>query len=147
MPWVSVSVDSTAAAGAVADGLVGHPIATRRWHREVTLPGLRAAEKESGRPEGACCLAPYVITSIQEKREHALRDAKHQIGFYFTTKLYHSILDLHGLSEVGRRCRAALRNFDLAAMADAIPDELVDEIAVLMQEALGEREALRAGRR
>ncbi|MGI9592164.1 MAG: LLM class flavin-dependent oxidoreductase, partial [Myxococcota bacterium] len=26
-------------AGLVADGLVGHPIATQRWHREVTLPG------------------------------------------------------------------------------------------------------------
>jgi alkanesulfonate monooxygenase SsuD/methylene tetrahydromethanopterin reductase-like flavin-dependent oxidoreductase (luciferase family) len=118
------------AAGAVADGLVGHPIATRRWHREVTLPGLRAAEKEEGRPEGACALAPYVLTSIQQDRELAIRDAKSQIGFYFTTRLYHSILDLHGMGDVGEKCRAALRSFDVNAMADAIPDALVDEIAI-----------------
>ena len=117
-------------AGAVADGLVGHPIATRRWHREVTLPGLRAAEKENDRPQGACVLAPYVLTSIHEDRDVAVADAKGQIGFYFTTRLYHSILDLHGLRAVGDACRAALRTFDIKAMAEAIPDELVDEIAI-----------------
>jgi probable F420-dependent oxidoreductase len=129
--WIAaVNRGMIAAAGAVADGLVGHPIATRRWHREVTLPGLRAAEKAAGRPEGACPLMPYVLTSIQEDRDLAVRDARSQIGFYFTTSLYHSILDLHGLREVGERCRAALRSFDLKAMAEAIPEALVEEIAI-----------------
>jgi alkanesulfonate monooxygenase SsuD/methylene tetrahydromethanopterin reductase-like flavin-dependent oxidoreductase (luciferase family) len=114
----------------VADGLVGHPIATRRWHREVTLPGLREAERAAGRPEGSCELVPYVMTSIQPTRELAVRDAKNQIGFYFTTELYHSILAHHGLREVGARCREALRRFDVKAMSEAIPDSLVDEIAI-----------------
>jgi alkanesulfonate monooxygenase SsuD/methylene tetrahydromethanopterin reductase-like flavin-dependent oxidoreductase (luciferase family) len=129
--WVAaVNRRMIATAGAVADGLVGHPIATRRWHREVTLPGLRAAESAAGREPGACALVPYVVTSIQPKREDAVRDAKCQIGFYFTTALYHSILDLHGLRGVGEACRAALRKFDVQAMAAAVPDSLVDEIAI-----------------
>ena len=129
--WVAaVNRGMIGAAGAVADGLVGHPIATRRWHREVTLPGLRAAEAKAGRASGACRLAPYVITSIQSSREHAVRDAKAQIGFYFTTEIYHSVLDLHGLREVGAACKAALKRFDFKAMAEAIPDALVDEIAI-----------------
>ncbi len=129
--WIAaVNRGMIASAGAVADGLVGHPIATRRWHREVTLPILRETEKKEGRDEGACALAPYVMTSIQENRDDAVRDAKNQIGFYFTTGIYHSILDLHGLREVGEKCRAALRSFDVKAMAAAIPDELVDEIAI-----------------
>jgi alkanesulfonate monooxygenase SsuD/methylene tetrahydromethanopterin reductase-like flavin-dependent oxidoreductase (luciferase family) len=129
--WVAaVNRGMVATAGAVADGLVGHPIATRRWHREVTLPGLRAAEQAAGRKPGACELAPYVVTSIQPNRDDAVRDAKCQIGFYFTTELYHSVLDLHGLREVGQKCRAALRSFDVRAMAEAVPDALVDEIAV-----------------
>ena len=129
--WIAaVNRGMIAAAGAVADGLVGHPIATRRWHREVTLPGLRAAESAAGREAGACALAPYVLTSIQPRREDAVHDAKCQIGFYFTTSLYHSILDLHGLRAVGEACRAALRKFDIKAMAAAVPDALVDEIAI-----------------
>ena len=129
--WVAaVNRGMIAAAGAVADALVGHPIATRRWHREVTLPGLREAEGAAARPEGACALAPYVLTSIQPSRELALRDARSQIGFYLTTELYHAILDLHGLREVGARCREALRRMDVRAMAEAVPDALVDEIAI-----------------
>jgi alkanesulfonate monooxygenase SsuD/methylene tetrahydromethanopterin reductase-like flavin-dependent oxidoreductase (luciferase family) len=96
----------------------------------VTLPGLREAEEKAERAAGACALKPYVLTSIQPDRETAVRDAKGQIGFYFTTALYHSILELHGLREVGERCREALRRFDTAAMAQAIPDALVDEIAI-----------------
>ncbi len=129
--WIAaVNRGMIAAAGAVADGLVGHPIATRRWHREVTLPGLRDAERAAGRAEGACALAPYVMTSIQDDREQAVADAKSQIGFYFTTGIYHTILELHGLREVGDACRAALEKMDTKAMAAAVPDALVDEIAI-----------------
>jgi probable F420-dependent oxidoreductase len=118
------------AAGSRADALVGHPIATRRWHRERTLPALRAAESAAGRHTGACRLVPYVVTSLHPDRATALRDAKGQIGFYYTVSVYHSVLELHGLREVGEACRAALRRFDVRTMADAIPDELVDEIAI-----------------
>jgi probable F420-dependent oxidoreductase len=129
--WIAaVNRGMIATAGAVGDALVGHPIATRRWHAEVTLPGLRAAEKKAGRQQGACALAPYVLTSIQESREDAVRDAKAQIGFYYTTDLYHTILDLHGLREVGQACRAAFKKMDFKAMTEAVPDELVDEIAI-----------------
>ena len=71
-----------------------------------------------------------MITSIQEDREAAIADAKNQIGFYFTTGIYHSILDLHGMREVGEACRAALRTMDTKAMAAAVPDALVEEIAI-----------------
>ncbi len=129
--WVAaVNRGMIAAAGAVADALVGHPIATRRWHREVTLPGLRRAEERADREAGACKLAPYVVTSISDDRDQAIRDAKGQIGFYLTTELYHSVLDLHDMREVGQACRKALRSFDVAAMAAAVPDALVEEIAI-----------------
>ena len=129
--WIAaVNPRMVRVAGETADALVGHPIATRRWHREVTLPGLRAGETHAGRAPHACRLAPYILTSLAKTREAALQNAKPQIGFYFTTALYHSILKLHGLREVGVAARAALRKFDVRAMAAAIPDALVDEIAI-----------------
>ncbi len=129
--WLAaVNQQMMRAAGHVADGLVGHPIATRRWHRERTLPTLRAAEREAGRPEGACRLVPYVLTSLHRDRAQAVRDAKNQIGFYYTVKVYRTILEYHGMPEVADACRKALARFDVRAMADAIPDSLVDEIAI-----------------
>ncbi len=117
-------------AGSVADGVVGHPVHSRRWHREVTLPLIREAETAAGRDPGSCPLYPYVITSIDDDRDAAIQDAKRMIGFSFTTEHYHTILDFHGLSEVGRECRNALATFDTDAMAAAVPDELVAEIAI-----------------
>ena len=129
--WIAaVNRGMISAAGRVADALVGHPIATRRWHAEVTLPGLRAAEERAGRAAGACKLAPYVITSLQPTREEAVADAKNQIGFYYTTALYHSILAHQGMEAVGKACQAAFRKLDLKAMAAAVPDALVDDIAI-----------------
>jgi len=129
--WVAgVNERMCGAAGATADALVGHPIATRRWHRERTLPWLRSAEARAGRASGACRLVPYVLTSLAPTREQAVRDAKGQIGFYYTVSVYHSILAFHGLGGVASACRAALATFDVRAMADAIPDALVDEIAI-----------------
>ncbi|MGH7790383.1 MAG: LLM class flavin-dependent oxidoreductase [Candidatus Binatia bacterium] len=129
--WIAaVNLPMLRTAGAAADGVVGHPIATRRWHREVTLPTLRAAERSAGRAEGACRLVPYVMTSLNRDHAQAIQDAKQQIGFYYTVKVYHTILRLHGLPEVADACRAALASFDVAAMAAAIPDALVDEIAI-----------------
>jgi probable F420-dependent oxidoreductase len=129
--WVAgVNRHMARAAGAVADGLVGHPIATRRWHRERTLPWLRAGEEEAKRPAGSCRLVPYVMTSLHPDRAVAIREAKGQIGFYYTVSVYHSILAFHGLAEVGEACRKALARFDVGAMAQAIPDSLVEEIAI-----------------
>jgi probable F420-dependent oxidoreductase len=129
--WVAaVNRHMAGAAGAAADGLVGHPIATRRWHRERTLPWLREAEEKASRASGACRLAPYVMTSIHPDRDTAVRNAKGQIGFYYTVSVYHSILEFHGMPEVATACRQALKRFDTKAMAEAIPDSLVDEIAI-----------------
>ncbi|MEN8181779.1 MAG: LLM class flavin-dependent oxidoreductase [Myxococcota bacterium] len=129
--WVAaVNRHMAGAAGAAADGLVGHPIATRGWHRERTLPWLREAEEKTGRSAGACRLAPYVMTSIHPDRATAIRNAKGQIGFYYTTSIYHSILEFEGMPEVGAACRKALRSFDTRSMAEAVPDALVGEIAI-----------------
>jgi len=118
------------AAGRVADGLVGHPIASRRWHRERTRPWLAAAADAAGRPAGACRLVPYVLTSIQQDGAAARRDARAQIGFYASVSVYRSVLELHGLGAVADACRSAVARMDLRGLADAVPDALVDEIAV-----------------
>jgi probable F420-dependent oxidoreductase len=109
------------AAAAVADGLVGHPIFTRKYIREVVQPLLAGSR---------CELAPYVVTSISNDVDEARREARAQIGFYYTTRLYHSVLDVHGWRDVGEKIAQAFRRMDFKAMSEAVPDALVDEIAI-----------------
>ncbi len=109
------------AAAACADGLIGHPVFTRRYIREVVLPEL------DGSP---CALWPYVITAIADDAAQAREEARRQIGFYYTTRLYHSILRLHGWEEAGEAIAGAFRRGDFAAMTAAVTDRMVDEIAI-----------------
>ncbi len=108
-------------AARVADGLIGHPIFTRRYLSEVVRPLLA---------QGSCALAPYVICSISDDPAQARREARAQIAFYYTTRLYHSVLDLHGWRPVGEEIAAAFRRGDFARLPDLVPDEIVDSIAV-----------------
>ncbi len=108
-------------AAAVADGLIGHPVYTRKYISERVLPEL----------EGSSCeLAPYVVCSISDDVEQARREARAQIAFYYTTRLYHTILDVHGWREVGEKIAHAFLSKDFAGMAAAVPNELLDAIAI-----------------
>ncbi len=117
-------------AGEVADGLVGHPLYSRQYLAEVVRPALRRGEAKAGRTEGAAKIAGYVITAVHADGERARREAKHQIAFYSTVRTYDPILALHGWQEPARRIREAFHARDWPAMVDAVPDEMVEQIAV-----------------
>jgi probable F420-dependent oxidoreductase len=109
------------AAASVANGLVGHPIYTRKYIAETVLPELQ---------DSLCVLLPYVICSVANDTAQARNEARMQIAFYYTTRLYHSILKPHGWEGIGETIAAAFRKGDFAAMAAAVPDEMVDAIAI-----------------
>lgn len=109
------------AAAATADGLIGHPVYTRKYITDVVQPELAGSN---------CELYPYVIAAVADTTEQARNEARGQIAFYYTTRLYHSILDVHGWRGAGETIAAAFRKGDFAAMADAVTDEMVDAIAI-----------------
>jgi probable F420-dependent oxidoreductase len=109
------------AAAAVADGLIGHPVFTRKYIRESVLSVLEGTQ---------CRLYPYVIAAVADSTEQARNEARGQIAFYYTTRLYHSILKPHGWEAAGEAIAGAFRRGDFKAMAAAVTDEMVDEIAI-----------------
>ena len=102
------------------DGLVGHPVFTRRYIAENVLPVLDGT---------SCELAPYVICSVSDDPDEARREARAQIAFYYSTRLYHSILEPHGWRPIGEEIAQAFRKGDFPAMVAAVTDEMVDAIA------------------
>ena len=57
------------AAADVADGLIGHPIFTRKYIREAVLPKLEGTK---------CELTPYVLCSVSENEDEARREGDGQ---------------------------------------------------------------------
>jgi probable F420-dependent oxidoreductase len=108
-------------AAVCADYLIGHPVYTRGYIRDVVLPALAGS---------ACELLPYVVTAIHTDRDQARAEARGQIAFYYTTRLYHSILAVHGWEAAGAAIAAAFRRGDFRAMSAAVSDDMLDEIAI-----------------
>jgi probable F420-dependent oxidoreductase len=117
-------------AATVADGLVGHPLYSRRYVADVVLPAVDEGLARADRPRAAFDVAGYVITSIADDAQQARDEARRQIAFYATTLTYDAILDLHGWQAQKEAIRAAFRTFDVAAMSAAVTGEMVDEMAI-----------------
>jgi probable F420-dependent oxidoreductase len=117
-----------AAAGTVADGLVGHPIFTQRYVEEVARPVLDEAAGEAGRPRPE--LAGYLMCAIAEDAGAARRDAKAQIAFYALVRTYKAVMDLHGFTPHADEIRAAWKRGDQDGMIDAVTDEMLAAVAI-----------------
>jgi alkanesulfonate monooxygenase SsuD/methylene tetrahydromethanopterin reductase-like flavin-dependent oxidoreductase (luciferase family) len=52
-----------------------------------------------------------------------------QLGFYSAPKTYGALLDVSGFGPAGQQIRTAFAERDFPAMAAAVPDGMVDEMA------------------
>ncbi len=116
-------------AGRVADGVLGHPMTSPEYLREVVRPAVEAGARAAGRDPSSVNVSTGVILQISEDRETARREAALQLGFYATTRTYRPVLALHGFEDRIDQLREAFGRGDMAAMADlALP--MVDALAV-----------------
>lgn len=117
------------AAGAVADGLVGHPIFTTRYVEEVARPALVRGAERAGHGRRVP-VAGLVICCVNDDEEAARREAKAQIAFYAIVRTYRSIMQVEGFEDEAAEARAAWERRDFAGMVNAISDAMVDRMAV-----------------
>lgn len=116
-------------AGAVADGLVGHPLFTPEYVREVVRPALARGARRAGR-ESAPPIAGYLTCSVDEDRETARRDAAAIVAFNSTVKTYRATHRVSGFEPEAEAVRAAWSRGDLAGMTASVSDEMLDAIAL-----------------
>ena len=116
------------AAGAVGDGLVGHPLFTRRYTEDVVRPALARGAERGGRP--APPIAGYLTCAVDDDREAARLAARAIVAFNSTVKTYRVIHRHHGFEERAAAVREAWSGGDLEAMVAAVDDEMLDTIAL-----------------
>jgi len=121
------------ATGEVADGVHVHPFHSRQYLDGVVVPNLAAGARRVGRDPSAVKLACPVFTIVgdtDEEREEWRQRARFQIAFYGSTPAYAAVFDLHGWQGVSERLHELQRAGDLAGMASAITDEMLEVYAV-----------------
>jgi 5,10-methylenetetrahydromethanopterin reductase len=136
-----------AASGRTADGVIGHGLFTARWWDEVVRPAVKQGVAESSDSSKQVLEHGWVITAIDDAApERAILDARRMIAFYLTVKTYDPFVAHHGWEPEVAALRAAFKKGDTDAMAHAVSDDMLTEIAVCgttaaAQETLQKRRA------
>jgi probable F420-dependent oxidoreductase len=117
-------------AGEVADGFVGHTIATVPYLRQIAWPALERGAVRAGRALRPFTVTSQVIATISGDPAEARREAALQLAFYATVRSYDVILNLHGFQEEARRIREAFRRGDTDGMLAGVSDAMLREMAV-----------------
>ena len=116
--------------GEVADGLLGHPLASPLYLQEVIKPAIAEGAEKAGRKPEECNLTASPLITISDDIDLARRELKLQIAFYSTTRTYTPILEMHGKADIVPALREAHGNKDKETMISLIDDDLCDAIGV-----------------
>jgi probable F420-dependent oxidoreductase len=120
------------AAGEVADGVVPHGFMTDKYMREVVLPNIRIGLQRSGREWSDIELSGGGFTVFGENEseiEQRLEGVRRSISFYGSTRSYHDVFEVHGLTELGMRLHTLSLDGKWDEMRSIITDDVVRTFA------------------
>jgi probable F420-dependent oxidoreductase len=117
-------------AGRVADGLLGHILFTTEYLTDVVLPAIEKGARRTGRDPRDVQVASLVLACAHDDPEVARREAAAMLAFYASAKTYGTVLDRIGFAKEAAAVREAFARRDEDAMIAAIPDRMVDALAV-----------------
>jgi len=118
-------------AGDLADGLIGHPINSVQYLRETVVPTISERLEAGGRSRDAFSFSSDVVTSINEDRAVARRDAAITLGFYLSPKAFNCIFDAGGWEDEKTQVRDAFRSGEMENVADAVTDRMLESCCLV----------------
>ena len=121
----------TAVAAELADGFIAHPFTTPSYLTDVTRPILA----RSGRRPTTVLSAFAVIATTDAELDTGDAAVRRRIGFYAATPAYRPVLEHLGLADLQPRADALARTQRWDDLAALVPQQLVDEMAVMGEPA------------
>ena len=118
-------------AGAIADGLLGHPLWTTAWLRDRVGQSLALGLEQAGRKRTDVTINLMIFTVINDNRAEAIADARTNIAFYTQSPQYLRYFAEIGFGKEAEAIQAAFAIQDYDAMAKACPDEMITAITIL----------------
>lgn len=131
--WIAaVNTYNARTVGEVADGILVHPVHSRKYLDDVLLPSIHTGLEKSGRQRGdidVVCPVFLVLDGPQGSPE-AASFVRMQIAFYGSTRTYAPIFEAHGWDDIPGRLHELMRAGDIAAMSDLVTDDMLEVFAI-----------------
>ena len=121
------------AAGDVADGVLGFPMWSLQWVKEMVIPNIEKGLSRSGRERKDFEIRAAVTVAITNDKKQGYRDSRGTPGFYTTIRTYQPLVNWHGYEEEAEKIREAfvkLQGFGDEVL-EPITDEMVDTFVVV----------------
>ncbi|WP_332663084.1 TIGR03617 family F420-dependent LLM class oxidoreductase [Aeromicrobium sp.] len=123
-----------AAAGAVADGLICHPLLSRSYLDKVVVPAVaagRSAGLHADEPFTTAVLCMVATGRTEEGLAAAIAGTRRQIGFYASTPAYLPVLEHHGWGDLHAEAHALTKSNRWDELGDLVDDEVLAAFAVV----------------
>jgi probable F420-dependent oxidoreductase len=120
--------------GEVADGHLGHPMVSKRYLEEVTLPALMRGMQRSGRDRSDFQVSSEVMAATGENYDEltaAMTATRKQIAFYGSTPAYRKVLELHGWDDLHNELNRLSKLGEWDTMGSLIDDDMLNAFAVV----------------
>jgi probable F420-dependent oxidoreductase len=120
--------------GEIADGHLGHPMVSKRYLDEVTMPALLRGMQRSGRDRNDFEVSCEVMVATGENDAEltaATTATRKQIAFYGSTPAYHKVLDLHGWGDLHAELNRLSKQGEWDTMGSLIDDDMLNAFAVV----------------
>ncbi len=117
-------------AGEVADGLLGHPVCSLQWTRDVVLPAMALGLQRSGRQRQDFHFCAAALCAIGRDVREARRAAAASIAQYATVTAFEPVFLSHGFGGQLQVIHEAFLRGDTEAMIAAVSPEMIDAFAV-----------------
>ncbi|BBZ43074.1 LLM class F420-dependent oxidoreductase [Mycobacterium parmense] len=124
----------TETCGEVADGHLGHPMVSRRYLDEVTMPALQRGIERAGRDRSQVEVSCEVLVATGDNDAELARATaavRKQIAFYGSTPAYRRVLDLHGWGDLHTELHRLSLEGKWDAMGSLVDDEMLSAFAVV----------------
>jgi probable F420-dependent oxidoreductase len=121
-------------AGAVADGLICHPLISQSYLRDVVTPIVHDSRTKAGRGDAPFTFATMAMVAAgrtEEALDEAIAGTRRQIGFYASTPAYKPVLDHHGWGTLHDEAHALTKASRWAELATLVDDEILNTFAVV----------------
>ncbi len=115
------------AAGAVADGLICHPLLSRAYLADVVVPIVRRGRE----PFEISTLCMVATGRTEEQLADAVAGVRRQIGFYASTPAYRPVLEHHGWGDLHAEAHAFTKAGRWDELGDLVDDEVLATFAVV----------------
>src|SRR6201997_961315 len=130
----AVGEGMTELCGEVADGHLGHPMVSKRYLDEVTMPALERGMQRSGRDRGDFEVSCEVLIATGENEAElaaATAAVRKQIAFYGSTPAYRKVLELHGWGDLQTELHRLSLEGEWDTMGSLVDDETLAAFAVV----------------